>query len=141
MLRAPWLLLNCVLGVVGYALIAYTESFGARYTGVFLCLAGASANCPAMLAYQANNIVGQSKKAFASAMTISWAGIGGILAAVTYREQDAPKYLPGFDTTMASQGLMFFLILFSTWRFWKDNKAAKAGEKIIEEREGFLYTF
>ena len=59
-MRAPWIMLQCVLGIVGLLIIAYAKQNGARYFGVFLGLAGANSNIPTALAWQANNIRGQS---------------------------------------------------------------------------------
>jgi hypothetical protein len=75
------------MSIIGSVMIAYTHSNATRYTGVFITLCGCVANVPAVLAYvslyasslytgvncnalqQANNIVGQSKRAYSSALT------------------------------------------------------------------------
>lgn len=59
-MRAPWIILQAVLGIVGLMLIAYAQQNGVRYFGVFVGLAGANSNIPTALAWQANNIRGQS---------------------------------------------------------------------------------
>ncbi|KAG9201226.1 hypothetical protein G6514_005955 [Epicoccum nigrum] len=59
-LRAPFVILQCLLGIVGLMIVAYAQNNGARYFGIFMGLAGANANIPTVLAWQANNIRGQS---------------------------------------------------------------------------------
>jgi len=63
--------------------------------GVFLVVAGANSNIPTCLAYQANNIRGQWKRAFCSATLVGFGGIGGIAGSLIFRPQDAPRYRPG----------------------------------------------
>jgi cyanate permease len=59
-MRAPWIMMQAVIGLVGLMIIAYAKNNGVRYFGVFMGLAGANANIPTCLAWQANNIRGQS---------------------------------------------------------------------------------
>lgn len=66
-----------------------------RYAGVFFSTAGANANIPSVMAYQANNIRGQWTRAFASASLVGLGGIGGIAGSLVFRSQDAPEYIPG----------------------------------------------
>lgn len=40
-------------------------------------------------------------------MTVLFAGIGGVLASTTYREQDAPRFIPG--TTRHFPDLLLWL--------------------------------
>jgi hypothetical protein len=66
-----------------------------RYIGVFFGVAGATAITPGVLGYLQNNIAGQAKRAFTTAITIGGGGIGGIIASTVFRAQDAPEYRPG----------------------------------------------
>lgn len=59
-LRAPFIILQALIGIVGLLIVAYSKNNDARYFGIFMGLAGANANIPAALAWQANNIRGQS---------------------------------------------------------------------------------
>ena len=45
-LRAPFVILQCLLGIVGLMIVAYAQNNGARYFGIFMGLAGANANIP-----------------------------------------------------------------------------------------------
>ena len=74
---------------------AFHTNTSVRYIGVFLGAAGATANTPGILSYLQNNIAGQSKRAFATAIAIGGGGIGGIVASTAFRAEDAPGYRPG----------------------------------------------
>lgn len=76
--RAHLLFGGTLLMVIGLSITAYAKIHGVRYFGVFLLVTGSVSNVPALLAYQANNICGQWKRAFTAAAMISFGGIGGI---------------------------------------------------------------
>tara|TARA_R110002003_G_scaffold121_12_gene10738 strand:- start:3735 stop:4445 length:711 start_codon:yes stop_codon:yes gene_type:complete len=59
-MRAPFIILQALIGIVGLMIVAYSKNNSARYFGIFMGLAGANANIPTALAWQANNIRGQS---------------------------------------------------------------------------------
>lgn len=77
--------LNAVIAIVGLALMGFVDSVAVRYVGVFLVAAGANANISTCMAYQANNIRGQWKRAFCSATLIGMGGIGGIIGCLVFR--------------------------------------------------------
>jgi hypothetical protein len=98
--RAPLMVFNAILSIVGLALMGFTTNNGSRLVGVFLTVAGANANVPAAMAWQANNIRGQWSRAFCSASLVAFDGIGGIIASLVF-EKDAPHYRPGVWTALA----------------------------------------
>lgn len=59
-MRAPFIVLQALIGIAGLLIVGYAKNNDARYFGIFMGLAGANANIPAALAWQANNIRGQS---------------------------------------------------------------------------------
>lgn len=76
-----------------------------------------------------------------TARSIMWGGVGGIMAALVFRQQDAPKYVPGLIATLVSQVFMIVVIGILSVHFYMRNKAVKSGTKgVIEGKEGFLYT-
>ncbi|KAF7324885.1 High-affinity nicotinic acid transporter [Mycena kentingensis (nom. inval.)] len=127
-IRGPIIVFNNLLCVVGIPLIGWTTSPAIRYFGVFLVTAGTAANVPTLLSYQANNIRGQWKRAFASASLIGFGGIGGIAGSLVFRSQDRPEYRPGLAA------------------FYVENRKADRGVKELETSEedhqpGFRYTY
>ena len=47
---------NAILSIIGLAIVGFHDNGRVRYFGVFLATAGANANVPVTMAYQANNM-------------------------------------------------------------------------------------
>ncbi|KAL2004857.1 hypothetical protein VTN00DRAFT_3130 [Thermoascus crustaceus] len=138
--RAPVLVFNALLCIIGLPMMGFAKGNVTRYAGVFLSTAGANSNIPACMAYQANNIRGQWTRAFSSATLVGFGGIGGIASSLVFRSQDAPGYRPGIYTTIACNVLIILIVgALSLW-FHHCNKQADRGERVIERSEQFRYT-
>lgn len=101
---------NSLISIIGLPIMGFHSNAGVRYFGVFLATAGANANVPATMAYQANNIRGQWKRAFCSATLTGMGGIGGIAGSLVFRSQDAPDYVPGVIATIVLVPLLLPLL-------------------------------
>jgi MFS family permease len=139
-IRGPLIIFNAVLCLIGLPIMGWHKNLGVRYFAVFLTTAGANANVPTVLTYQANNIRGHWKRAFCSAALVGMGGVGGIIGSLVFRSQDAPKYHPGLYAAITSQLIVIIIVLALTPYFYYSNKKADRGEKIIEGIEGFRYT-
>ncbi|KDQ18925.1 hypothetical protein BOTBODRAFT_28407 [Botryobasidium botryosum FD-172 SS1] len=151
-LRAPFIAGQTILTIFGLALIAYSQLESSRLVGVFFAVMGTQGNFPAILAWQSNNVVGQSKRAFSSALTVMFAGFGGIVASTVFRSQDSPNYFPGLWTCIGLQLMNLGIIACLTVAFWRKNKKARVAAECsegedqqyakdwIEGRKGFFYT-
>lgn len=139
-LRGPIVIGNAVLGLIGLPLLGFAKNPAARYVGVFLATTSCNANVPTILSYQANNLRGQWKRALASATLVGAGGIGGIIGSTVFRSQDKPGYLPGIYATTIACALVVVITCLLELKFWRANKRAAAGGKIIEGLEGFRYT-
>ncbi|KAK5048668.1 hypothetical protein LTR84_005759 [Exophiala bonariae] len=139
-IRSPFLLINGCTVLIGCGLLGWTRSIGARYFGAFLVAIAVNANVPANLTWQANNVRGQWKRAFISALNVSFAGLGGIMSGTVFRGQDAPRYFPGIITCMVCGALIVVIVLIMTWHFARCNRKADEGKLVIEGLEGFRYT-
>jgi hypothetical protein len=100
-MRAPILIFNSLVTLVGLPIMGFANTPAVRLFGVFLTTGGAQANIPACMAYQANNIRGQWTRAFASATLVGFGGIGAIAGSLIFRSQDAPAYIPGIWAAIA----------------------------------------
>ncbi|GKZ21372.1 hypothetical protein AbraIFM66951_006234 [Aspergillus brasiliensis] len=139
-MRGPIVVFNAIVGIIGLPLMGFAKGNAARYVGVFLVVAGANSNIPAVMAYQANNIRGQWTRAFCSATLIGVGAIGGIISSLVFRSKDAPEYRPGIWTTIACNLVtMITVAALSVW-FRYANKQADRGERIIEGSSDFRYT-
>lgn len=139
-IRGPIVIINAALGLIGLPLLGFVQTPAVRYFGVFLATTSCNANIPAILSYQANNLRGQWKRALASATLVGAGGIGGIIGSTVFRSQDKPGYKPGIYTTMIACAGVIVVTCMLELKFWRANKRAAAGGKIIEGLEGFRYT-
>jgi hypothetical protein len=98
--RVPFIVFHCLMAIVGFALVASEIPNGVKLFGTFLAVAGTNPNIPAVIAFAQNNIVGTSKRSVGSALQVGFGAIGGIAASTVYRDQDAPRYLPGYLTSL-----------------------------------------
>ncbi|KAJ5219679.1 hypothetical protein N7468_008883 [Penicillium chermesinum] len=108
--RGPVLVFNCLLSIIGLPMMGFATGNATRYAGVFLTVAGANANIPACLAYQANNVRGQWTRALSSATLVGMGGVGGIASSLVFREQDAPGYRPGMYAAIACNILVILIV-------------------------------
>ncbi|KAJ6111495.1 hypothetical protein N7523_007556 [Penicillium sp. IBT 18751x] len=131
---------NALLCIIGLPMMGFATGDATRYAGVFLTVAGANANIPSCMAYQANNVRGQWTRAFSSATLVGFGGIGGIVSSLVFREQDAPEYRPGMYAALACNVLIVIIVgVLSLW-FWFCNRQAEKGERVIEDEPSFRYT-
>ncbi|KAF2998140.1 hypothetical protein E8E13_001601 [Curvularia kusanoi] len=140
-LRAPFVILQCILGIVGLMIVAYAQNNGARYFGIFMGLAGANANIPTVLAWQANNIRGQSLRMVASGFQIAFGALGGIYASTVFMQKEAPMYRTGLWAVTGAQLYLVVSTVGMTYHYWRQNKKASRGEVVLEEMESFRYTY
>ncbi|KAL1952484.1 hypothetical protein VTO42DRAFT_5274 [Malbranchea cinnamomea] len=139
-IRAPIIVVNCIIAIIGLPIMGFHSNPAVRYFGVFLGVAGANANVPATMAYQANNIRGQWKRAFCSATLTGLGGIGGIAGSLVFRSQDAPDYVPGAIATIVCNVAVIVTCGILSVYFYISNKKADRGEKIIDGDPDFRYT-
>ncbi|KAJ5118407.1 hypothetical protein N7448_010116 [Penicillium atrosanguineum] len=131
---------NALLCIIGLPMMGFATGSATRYAGVFFTVAGANANIPSCMAYQANNVRGQWTRAFSSATLVGFGGIGGIVSSLVFREQDAPGYRPGMYAALACNILIIIIVgVLSLW-FWFCNRQAEKGERVIEDEPSFRYT-
>ncbi|KAH7238010.1 hypothetical protein B0J15DRAFT_569846 [Fusarium solani] len=139
-IRSPFIVFNGCLLLIGLPLLGFATNVGARYFGAFVTTTACNANVPCILTWQANNIRGQWKRALCSATLVGTGGIGGIIGSTVFRSQDAPGYRPGIYAAMIASSLIILITLALDAKFFRANKRAAAGGKIIEGLEGFRYT-
>lgn len=141
-MRGPFIAIQAVVTLVGLVLTGYAvDNNGARYFGAFLGIAGATGNVPACLAYQSNNIRTNSKRSLGSALQIGFGSIGGIIASTVFRQEDAPRYIPGIWVTIGCQFLILVLVGVTTLFFRRENRKQEKEGKVLEGCEGFRYTY
>ncbi|KAF2210373.1 hypothetical protein CERZMDRAFT_113301 [Cercospora zeae-maydis SCOH1-5] len=138
--RGPLLFFTATLGIIGAALLGWADSAGVRYFGTFLICMASNGGIPTVMAYQANNVRGQWKRAFASATLVGFGGIGGIAGSTVFRSQDSPTYIPGLITCIAVNVMIIVIVAFNTVVFGRQNRKADRGEVVLEGDPKFRYT-
>jgi hypothetical protein len=61
-MRGPFIAFQTITCIIGLIIVAYHHNNGVRYFGIFFGVAGCNGNISATLAWQANNIRGQSTR-------------------------------------------------------------------------------
>lgn len=92
------------------------------------------------MTYQANNVVGQWRRAFTAATIVAMGGVGGVIGSVAFRPDDAPEYRPGLYTCFAAASVTILSVAITTVHMWRQNQRQARGEVIIEGIQGFRYT-
>ncbi|KAI5359824.1 Putative major facilitator superfamily, MFS transporter superfamily [Septoria linicola] len=139
-IRGHIIVFNCILEIIGVAVLGYAEQPYVRYFGAFLITGGANSNVPASMTYQANNVVGQWRRAFTPATIVAMGGVGGVIGSVAFRAGDSPTYRPGLYTCFAAASLTILSVAMTTLCMWKKNQQQAKGLIVIEGVPGFRYT-
>lgn len=145
--RGPIIIGNMVLCLIGLPIMGWHPKAAVRYFGVFLVTAGANSNVPAVMAFQANNVRGQWKRAFCSATLVGFGGIGGIVGSLVFRDQDKlTGYKPGMYTCITTCLLNIILVICCDLDFLRQNRKADQGNKTLEAEDdapadNFRYTY
>lgn len=139
--RAPVIIFNSTSLIIGFCMLGFPSQVTVRYIGTFLATGAYVSNWAALNAYQANNIVGQWKRATVAAAVAACNGLGGIAGSYIVRQPEAPRYFTAIWVSIGSHVLMIVLVASCTVWFWYANRKARRGELLIEGVPGFRYTY
>ncbi len=164
-IRGPLIACHQLVTAVGMLITAYAKVNAVRYFGAFLGIGFLQFCIPGVLTFQANNITSHSKRSVAAATCMMGGGLGGILAGVSFKQIESPKYTvriscfpslqsrlwwacrklttmkTGIFVTLATSIVSIILILIMDFYFWRCNNKAKAGNHRIEGMMGWHYTY
>lgn len=140
-MRAPAVIFSGIVCLTGLLMTAYCKDNDARYAGIFLGLAGCNSNLSTVIAWQANNVRGQSTRAVASALQVGFGAIGGIYASVTFIQKEAPNYPTGLWAAAATQIFLIVSAAFLWAYYFFANKKADRMHIAVEGLERFRYTY
>lgn len=140
-MRAPAVIFSGIVCLAGLMMTAYCTSNDARYAGIFLGLAGCNSNLSTVIAWQANNVRGQSTRAVASALQVAFGAIGGIYASVTFIQKEAPDYPTGLWAAAATQIFLIVASAFLWMYYFFSNRKADRMHVPVEGLTSFRYTF
>jgi MFS family permease len=141
MIRAPVIIFNALCLIVGFCMLGFPGQVAVRYVGTFLATGAYVSNWAALNSYQANNVVGQWKRATVAAAVSACNGLGGIAGSYIVRQPEAPRYLTAIWVSIGSHIAMIVLVAGCTACFWIANRRARRGAGLIEGTPGFRYTY
>jgi MFS family permease len=92
--RAPFIIASSSFAIVGYIILltAPTSKPGVSYLGTIFAAAGIYPSTAIVLSWPAANVSGQSKRATATAMTITIGNLGAVLGTQLYRPKTSPRW-------------------------------------------------
>jgi Na+/melibiose symporter-like transporter len=95
--RAPFIIGAASIAIIGYIILftAPTHKPGASYVGTIFAAAGIYPATALVLAWPANNVSGQTKRATANALQISVGNLGAVLGTQLYRPATSPRFYLG----------------------------------------------
>jgi MFS family permease len=133
--RAPFILASSTLAIIGYIILlsAPTSKPGVSYVGTIFAAAGIYPSTAIVLSWPAANVSGQSKRATATAMTITIGNLGAVLGTQLYRPNTSPRWYLGHGFALG----YLVLNLVNTSALWflleRENRK-KAARKVEGER-------
>ncbi|KAF8424848.1 major facilitator superfamily domain-containing protein [Tirmania nivea] len=102
-LRGAYLMLGCVLCIIGYSILITSPPPSIAYLAVFFGAMGAFPGGPGFLSWGLNNAAGDSVRAVSSAYIVSVGTAGAIVATWTYLPEDSPYYKTGHSINLGAQ--------------------------------------
>jgi len=140
-LRGPTIIFNCICTIVGFSMLGFCNQVTVRYVGTYLATGAYVSNWAAINAYQANNICGQWKRATFAAAITACNGLGGVAGSFIVRSVEAPRYMTAIWVSIGSQILIIGIVAVFSAYFWYANGQQRRGKRILENTEGFRYTY
>jgi nitrate/nitrite transporter NarK len=140
--RAAVIIFNAVCVLAGTAMYSQLpmSQKAARFAGIFLAVGGGNSNVPLIISWQHTGIRSQSKRAFCSALTVAFGGVGGILGSALFMDKEAKRGYPtGIYTTLALNSAAVLVAGGLSLYYRRQNARAEKGEIIIEDHEDFRY--
>lgn len=140
-IRGPVISFNSLCLIAGFAMLGFADQVTVRYVGCYLATGAYVSNWAALNSYQANNVTGQWKRAVTAAAVTACNGLGGVAGAFIVRQPEAPRYLTAIWVSIGSHIVILAIILAFTTYFFYANRRQGKGKQILEQTEGFRYTY
>jgi len=142
--RAIFIIIAAAVAIVGYIVLLTATKPGAQYVGVHLAAAGVYTGNALVLSWPGENVAGQTKRAVAVAMQITFGDIGAIAGVLIYRPNFASHEYRK-PHIIAIGYLLFSSVVAAYLWFWlsRENKRKAAAQQSktlgasdsIEERQ------
>lgn len=132
--RAPYILFSSSFAIIGYIILLATphDKPGISYLGTFFAAGGIYPSTAIVLSWPAANVSGQTKRATATAMTITIGNLGAVLGTQLYRPATSPRWFLGHGFALGYL-VMNLLVTGTLWFFLvKENREKKRREETGE---------
>ncbi|KAL6247510.1 hypothetical protein RBB50_005856 [Rhinocladiella similis] len=131
--RAPIILVSSSLAILGYILLLSDPRPGVSYLGIIFAAGGIYPSVALHLAWPANNVSGQTKRAITNALQISIGNLGAVLGTQLYRTETAPRYFLGHSFALGY--LVANLVVTSAlwWALDRENKRREASTQPVDK--------
>ncbi|ETN39865.1 uncharacterized protein HMPREF1541_06091 [Cyphellophora europaea CBS 101466] len=120
--RAPFIIGSSSFAIIGYILLLADPRPGPSYTGTIFAAAGIYPSVALVLAWPANNVSGQTKRAVANGLQISIGNLGAVLGTQLYRTETAPRYFLGHSFALAYLVANVAVASLTWWVLKRDNE-------------------
>ena len=124
--RAPYIIGSSAFAIIGDIILLTSPKPGPSYTGTFFAAGGIYPAVALVLAWPANNVSGQTKRAVAGGMQIMIGNLGAILGTQLYRTETAPRYFLGHGFAMGYLFANIIVVSILWWTLKKENDARDA---------------
>jgi Major Facilitator Superfamily len=141
--RGPFIAAGSATAIIGYIILFTDHGPGVSYLGTIFAAAGIYPAVALTLAWPANNVSGQTKRAVAGAMQISIGNLGAVLGTQLYRTETAPRYYLGHGFALGYLVANIIVTATTWWLLKRENARRNKGhgsEKLqdINETEEWL---
>ena len=140
-LRGPIITFNSLCLIAGFCMFGFASQVTVRYVGVFLATGAYVSNWAALNSYQANNIIGQWKRAATAAAVTAMNGLGGVAGSFIVVQTQAPRYITAIWVSIGSHILMIACVMAFSVYFYIFNRQQSKGKRVIEGTPGFRFTY
>lgn len=130
--RAPFILASSSLAILGYILLLSDPRAGVSYLGTIFAAGGIYPSVALTLAWPANNVSGQTKRAIANALQISIGNLGAVIGTQLYRTETAPRYFLGHGFAIGYMIANLFVTLVLWWVLQRENDRRDANAQPVE---------
>jgi hypothetical protein len=136
--RSPFIIASSSVAIIGYIILlsAPLSKPGVSYFGTILAAAGIYPSTAIVLSWPCANVSGQSKRATATAMTITIGNLGAVLGTQLYRPITSPRWYLGHSFAL---GYLCFNIINTSalWYFLeRENKKKRARVEAGDKSDG-----
>ncbi|KAG9313643.1 major facilitator superfamily domain-containing protein [Chiua virens] len=125
----------CFLGAIGYLIVLVVPTNPhARYFAVFCITSGTYTAIGIVIAWFAHNLGSESKRATGIPMFMAIGQGGSVLGSQLYPSTDGPRYITGFATTCALNGLggVLAIVLYLSYKWDNARREAAHGRPDLD---------